>query len=233
MWAGLAVLASVGFINWIATRSEDRGVHWPLRRGEDATDNLMEEFFASYKLAPEFPVSQIASPARINPSPGTPDDPVPDDYKLTITDMGGNSHTLTLDQLKAMPSKTMVTQFCCIEGWSQIVQWTGVPLSELLIALKFVDLAKMDQAPKYVRMETAQGTYYVGWDLASALHPQTLLVYAMNGAPLEPEHGAPIRLYSPVKYGYKNIKWLTTIILTNDFPTDYWGDQGYDWYGGL
>jgi DMSO/TMAO reductase YedYZ molybdopterin-dependent catalytic subunit len=74
--------------------------------------------------------------------------------------------------------------------------------------------------------------YYVGLDIESVLHPQTLLCYAMNHQPLTPEHGAPLRLVIPVKYGIKYIKWIGTIRFTDERPTDYWAERGYDWYAG-
>ena len=89
---------------------------------------------------------------------------------------------------------------------------------------------------RYVAMETPDGGYYVGLDMASALHPQTLLCYEMNGKPLDEldeDHGAPLRLAIPVKYGIKNIKRIGTIRYTDDRPKDYWAEQGYDWYAGL
>ena len=85
----------------------------------------------------------------------------------------------------------------------------------------------------YVRLETPDGRYYVGLDAASALHPQTLLCYAMNGTPLSPGHGAPLRLVIPVKYGIKNIKRIGSIEFTDSRPDDYWAERGYDWYAGL
>lgn len=86
---------------------------------------------------------------------------------------------------------------------------------------------------EYVGVETPDGAYYVGLDSASALHPQTLLCYEMNGRPLGAEHGAPLRLIIPVKYGIKNIKRVGTIRFTDNRPRDYWAEQGYDWYAGL
>jgi DMSO/TMAO reductase YedYZ molybdopterin-dependent catalytic subunit len=85
---------------------------------------------------------------------------------------------------------------------------------------------------EYVRMETPDRTYYVGIDADSVLHHQTLLCYEMNGRPLVPEHGAPLRLVIPVKYGIKNIKRIGTIEFTNKRPDDYWAERGYDWYSG-
>ena len=86
---------------------------------------------------------------------------------------------------------------------------------------------------RYVAMLTPNEGYYVGLDMASALHPQTLLCYEMNGEPLALEHGAPLRLVIPVKYGIKNLKRIGTITYTDQKPADYWAEQGYDWYAGL
>src|SRR5207248_5872294 len=84
----------------------------------------------------------------------------------------------------------------------------------------------------YVQLETPGGGYYVGLDMASALHPQTLLCYEMNGQPLTPDHGAPLRLVATVKYGIKNIKRIGTIRFLDTRPPDYWTERGYDWYSG-
>jgi DMSO/TMAO reductase YedYZ molybdopterin-dependent catalytic subunit len=86
---------------------------------------------------------------------------------------------------------------------------------------------------RYVGMETPDGGYYVGLDMPSALHPQTLLCWAMNGQPLALEHGAPLRLVIPVKYGVKNLKRIGTIRYTDEKPKDFWAEQGYDWFAGL
>jgi DMSO/TMAO reductase YedYZ molybdopterin-dependent catalytic subunit len=114
-----------------------------------------------------------------------------------------------------------------VEGWSQVVHWGGT---------SFVDFAKrFPAAPgmEYVGMSTADGGYYVGLDLASAMQVQTLLCYEMSGAPLEDDHGAPLRLCIPTKYGIKNIKQIAKISYSNVRPPDYWAERGYDWYAGL
>ena len=95
-----------------------------------------------------------------------------------------------------------------------------------------IDPNKLDDLPEYVSMETPDGAYYVGLDMASALHPQTLLCYEMNGKPLTADHGAPLRLAIPVKYGIKNIKNIGKIKFTDERPKDYWAELGYDWYAG-
>ena len=86
---------------------------------------------------------------------------------------------------------------------------------------------------KYVGMATPDLEYYVGVDMPSALHPQTLLCYEMNGQPLSPEHGAPLRMIIPVKYGVKSLKRISTMYFDNKRPADYWFERGYDYYSGL
>jgi DMSO/TMAO reductase YedYZ molybdopterin-dependent catalytic subunit len=133
-----------------------------------------------------------------------------------------------------------VTEFKCVEGWSTVVHWGGVRLLDF--AAKF-GLANHSGEPfdprrrppdlySYVGLETPNDGYYVGLDMPSALHPQTLLCFEMNGRPLTVEHGAPLRLVSTVKYGYKQIKRIETIRFTDQRPRDYWAERGYDWYAG-
>lgn len=138
---------------------------------------------------------------------------------------------LTMNDLLALPRHELVTQFKCIEGWSQIVHWAGVRMADFMDAYP---PAAIDGAePKYVYMETPDGDYYTGYDLNVCRHPQTLLVTEMMGAPLTQFHGAPLRLHMPTKYGYKQIKRIGLIAYTNAKPDDYWTKLGYDWYAGL
>jgi hypothetical protein len=138
---------------------------------------------------------------------------------------------LTMDDVLALPRYELVTQFKCIEGWSQVVHWAGVRMADFIEAYppKLAGAAP----PKYVYMETPDGDYYTGYDLEVCRHPQTLLVTEMMGAPLTQYHGAPLRLHMPTKYGYKQIKRIGLIAYTNDKPDDYWTKLGYDWYAGL
>ncbi len=138
---------------------------------------------------------------------------------------------LTMDDIVKFPRHELVTQFKCIEGWSQIVHWAGVRLADLLEAYPPEPIDGKE--PKYVYMETPDGDYYTGYDLHVCRHPQTLLVTEMMGAPLTQFHGAPLRLHMPTKYGYKQIKRIGLISYTNDKPDDYWTKLGYDWYAGL
>lgn len=138
---------------------------------------------------------------------------------------------LMMDDILRFPKHELVTQFKCIEGWSQIVHWAGIRLADFLEAYppELID----GKEPKYVYMETPDGDYYNGYDLDVCRHPQTLLVTEMMGAPLTQFHGAPLRLHMPTKYGYKQIKRIGLISYTNDKPDDYWTKLGYDWYAGI
>ena len=138
---------------------------------------------------------------------------------------------LTMDDLKPLPRQELVTQFKCIEGWSQIVHWAGVRVRDFLDLYPPEPIDGKD--PKYVYMETPDGDYYTGYDLEALRHPQALLVTEMMGAPITQPHGAPLRLHMPSKYGYKQIKRIGLIAYTNDKPDDYWTKLGYDWYAGL
>ncbi|MEO8735626.1 MAG: molybdopterin-dependent oxidoreductase [Edaphobacter sp.] len=138
---------------------------------------------------------------------------------------------LTMEDILALPRHELVTQFKCIEGWSQIVHWAGVRMVDFLEA--YPPKLPGSREPKYVYMETPDGDYYTGYDLEVCRHPQTLLVTEMMGAPLTQFHGAPLRLHMPTKYGYKQIKRIGLISYTNDKPDDYWTKLGYDWYAGL
>ena len=138
---------------------------------------------------------------------------------------------LTMEDILDLPRYELVTQFKCIEGWSEIVHWAGVRMADFLEA--YPPEAIDGHEPKYVYMETPDGDYYTGYDLDVCLHPQTLLVTEMMGAPLTQFHGAPLRLHMPTKYGYKQIKRIGLISYTNQKPDDYWTKLGYDWYAGL
>lgn len=148
---------------------------------------------------------------------------------------------LTLDEIKSLPRVEMTTKLKCIEGWSVILNWTGVRFSDF--AAQFFPVLRQtgmpnlqnlpENLPKYVSLVTPDRGYYVGWDMQSILHPQTLLAYELNGQPLTSEHGAPLRLVSTTKYGIKQIKRIGRIEFTNERPADYWAENGYDWYAGL
>jgi hypothetical protein len=146
-------------------------------------------------------------------------------------DIGTPGLLLSMADLEKLPKVDVCFEFKCIEGWSQIAQWGGYRLRDLL---EMYPPAKVNgREPRYMYMETPDGDYYGGFDLKVARHPQTLLVTEMAGQPLAQEHGAPLRLYTPLKYGYKQIKRIGLIAYTDQKPDDFWTKLGYDWYAGL
>ncbi|MBW4552129.1 MAG: molybdopterin-dependent oxidoreductase [Aphanocapsa sp. GSE-SYN-MK-11-07L] len=192
-----------------------------------------ELIFDPQKLAPEFPESAIQPQALLTNDSQTNrglQTPLldPQTYRLEITGDVAHPQILSLAQLQALPVKTMTIRHVCVEGWAAVVQWTGLPLQAI------AQLVQPQASVRYVYFVSADG-YYESWDLASALHPQTLLAYRMNGGLLPRENGAPIRLASPIKLGYKLSKWVVALAFLSNLPhrQGYWEDQGYEWYAGL
>lgn len=156
------------------------------------------------------------------------------------TGAGDGAVELTLDDIKRLPRVEMVTLLKCIEGWADMGHWVGARFADFAAA--YQPAARRGESPgvpskpedlvRYVSLETPGRGYYVGLDVASALHPQTLLVYEMDGQPLTPEHGAPLRLFTPIKYGIKSLKRIGTIRFSDERPADFWAERGYDWYAG-
>ena len=180
-------------------------------------------------LIPEYPVSAIDPKALIiNSAEGNPKLDL-DAYRLIIDGEVDRPIQLSLPQLNKLPQASMVIQHVCVEGWAAIVQWGGVRLRDLAM------LVKPKPSVRYVIFQSAD-KYYESWDLASALHPQTLLASSKNGAPLPIDNGAPIRLAAPIKLGYKQSKWVTQVTFSSQLPKGrggYWEDQGYEWFGGI
>jgi DMSO/TMAO reductase YedYZ molybdopterin-dependent catalytic subunit len=139
---------------------------------------------------------------------------------------------LTMADIRAFAHVEEITEFKCIEGWSEIVRWGGIRLADLIKAYPPA-LTPEGRTPRYVYMETPNGDYYCGYDMDTCTHPQSLLVYEMSGRPISRWHGAPLRLHMPIKYGHKQIKRIGLIAYTDLRPDDYWTKLGYDWYGGL
>lgn len=134
---------------------------------------------------------------------------------------------LTLEMLEALPRVTYTVKHHCVEGWSAIGTWTGVPVSTVM------GMAEPTEAAQYLRFDSFDRGYSNGWDLKSAMHPQTILAYAFNDRPLPAGRGAPLRLYAPIKLGYKMTKYLTAMTFTRERPGGYWEDRGYPWLGGI
>jgi DMSO/TMAO reductase YedYZ molybdopterin-dependent catalytic subunit len=231
--------------------------------GATEADSALRALFASHerltmpaqralnghRLAPEFTEADIRQGQRPNGSV----DPASAayrrlaetafrDYRLTVTGLVDAPQSLSLAELAALPSRTQITRHDCVEGWSCIAGWQGVPLGTVL------DLARPRLTARYAvfhcfdaieRGLSGEVFYYESIDLIDAWHPQTILAYAMNGAPLPVANGAPLRLRVERQLGYKMAKYVHTIALTDSFAGlglgrgSYWADRGYEWYAGI
>ena len=148
-------------------------------------------------------------------------------WALEVSGMVNRPLSLTLDDLLKLPRTTQRVNHYCVEGWTAIEEWTGVRLRDL------ARLAGAQPAAKYVDFQSFDSGYHESWDLESALHSQTVVAYGLDGRMLGPAHGAPARVYSPTKLGYKNTKYLTRIVFMPVRNGGYWSDQGYEWYAGV
>jgi len=155
------------------------------------------------------------------------DESVRGKWALEVSGLVGNPVRLTLEDLQRLPQVSNRVNHYCVEGWTAVETWTGVPFTEL------ARLVRADPAARFVDFQSFDDDYHESWDIESAMHKQTVVAYGLDGNPLQPAHGAPARVYSPVKLGYKNTKYLTKIVFMPQMNGGYWSDQGYEWYGGV
>ncbi len=218
--------AALGVFGWRWMSDETKTAL--LRRTFEFNERVSQVVYSPARLAREFSGDEVTA-ARVNGDAGLKSELDPSAWKLAVGGIGERSDDLmlTIDDIKALPRTDMVVEFKCIEGWSTITHFAGVKFSD------FAARYAPDNMHPYVSLVTPDEGYFVGWDTPAIMHPQTLLAYEMNGRPLKPEHGAPLRLASPTKYGIKQIKRIGRIEFTADRPRDFWAEQGYDWYAGL
>ena len=206
------------------------GARKPLRRALNNTELFFRKLYSNNHLVKTYPKEMAAKKVRVNSDIGMDDDDFnPNNWQLFVKKNNGEELKFTIDQIKALPKTEIVYDFKCVEGWDQIQHWAGVKFSDFISHFKLEDQVKMP----YVGMMTPNEEYYVGLESESALHPQTILAYEMNDQPITLQHGAPLRLIIPVKYGIKNLKRIGTISFSNERPPDYWAEEGYDYYSGL
>jgi DMSO/TMAO reductase YedYZ molybdopterin-dependent catalytic subunit len=224
-----AVAASLGGAAWYALRNTgtEDGIPWFLRRVLGVNERIARATFSPNGLAPTFPAARAREP-RVNGNYGMSDVMRAATWTLQLRYPGGVVRAVPLVALQGLPRVDLVAEFKCVEGWSEIVQWSGV---------RFADFAARFGPPsgsyQYVSLHTPGNGYYVGMDVPSLMHPQSILADTMNAMPLPEAHGGPIRLVTPTKYGVKNIKRIGHIAFTTERPADFWAERGYDWYLGL
>ena len=227
------IFAGVAFLGWRWLRhqpSDSGKTSSPIRAVLNTNEKIFNGLLSDKHLTKEYPLSLAANPARVNGDLGmkTPFDPAT--WSMNVIKANGDTLKIKLDDIKKLPKTEIVFNFKCIEGWSQITHWGGVRFSEFMRAYGLSE----ESAMEYLGLRTPDKEYYVGIDMQSAMHPQTLLCYELNDQPLPMNQGYPLRLIIPVKYGVKSLKRIGDMYFSNARTPDYWADKkGYDYFSGL
>jgi len=220
-----------------------------LRSAESLTMSAQRRLQGRQALAREYTEADISPRFRVNGT-SMPDSQVYADllgkrfvdWRLKVDGLVAKPMEFSLAALKLMPARTQITRHDCVEGWSAIGKWTGVPLAEILRATGLLPTARYAVFHCADELETTldgSGRYYESIDLVDAFHPQTILAYGMNGKDLSVGHGAPLRLRVERQLGYKQAKYLMRIQLVDSLKDfwggngGYWEDRGYEWYAGI
>jgi Oxidoreductase molybdopterin binding domain len=235
-FAAFGVLGSAGILGykWYRSLPETaNGLSALTRKVLSFNEKINAAFFKEHHLVKTFPRAAAAPEPRVNGDIGVDTEIDENEWLLQVMNPTTNkAFNITIDQIKALPKTEITFDFKCIEGWTEVVNYGGAKLSDFMAKFNF-GLKNETEFYKYLGMETPDGNYYVGLDMKSALHPQTILCYEMNGAALPADHGAPLRLIIPVKYGVKNLKRIGKIFVSDNRPADYWHEAGYDYDAAL
>jgi len=219
-------LGSLGLLTGcdLSTHSGIDAALWAMLR---FNDRVQAALFSRNRLAQTFPLADVTQPFRFNAYyEEWQVRETPEDWRLELAGLVADKSPWTVDRLRVLPAQDQVTRHICIEGWSQIGHWSGPLLSDVLTR------AGADTTARYVGFTCFDG-YSTSLDMASALHPQTILALDFLGKPLAPEWGAPVRLRIPVKLGFKSAKNVAAITVTNTDPGGFWEKQGYNWFSGV
>lgn len=208
--------------------TDEESVHkmlWTMSRWNDRAQMAL---FDPKRLAPTYQESAITHPFPFNAYYRENEAPIVDGelYRLELSGLISDRRSWSLAELNALPQATQITRLVCVEGWSAIGKWGGVPFRT------FLERIGADLNAKYVGFKCADD-YYTSIDMASALHPQTQLTLRFDDKILPRSYGFPMKLRIPTKLGFKNPKYIMAIYVTNMYPGGYWEDKGYNWFAGL
>jgi DMSO/TMAO reductase YedYZ molybdopterin-dependent catalytic subunit len=232
--SGLAVAAKIGK-HYGLIPPDSGGIYGP---GETLT-YAAQRVLTRHSLAREFSRGEISTNPFANEV-----DPLGEefkrlqassfvDWKVTVDGMVARPGTLSLAEIRSFPVNSEITMIGCEEGWTYIAEWTGVPLSSILERVGALPQVR------YVVYRSIQPDWWESIDMADALHPQTLLAHRMNGSDLPVPFGGPVRLRVPRQLGYKSVKYITHLTLTDNLKPFGKGtggansDGGYSWYAGI
>lgn len=212
---------------WLQNQPNDAGIPQTLRSQLQRNETVWSKF-SEGRSAPEYPASK-ATPIQLNGLIGIRDEIDLADWTVRAEGPDGALlDELDISAFEALPQRDLTIEHKCIEGWSSIVRWGGVRFSDF--HAKYANT--VGDVP-YVYLETPDEGYYVGWDMPAIMHPQTMLALREGDEPLTQNHGAPLRLATPNKYGIKCLKRIGLIRYANERPADYWAERSYDWYAAL
>lgn len=190
-------------------------------------DRVQAALFDPTQLAPTYSESDITDPFPFNAFYSQSRVPIVQEegYRLEVGGLVGNRRNWSLTDLRGLPQESQITRHICVEGWSAIGKWGGVPFGEFLRRIG------ADTTARYIGFKCADG-YISSVDMATALHPQTILALTFRDETLPAEYGFPMKLRVPTKLGFKNPKHIMALYVTNTYPGGYWEDQGYNWFSG-
>jgi DMSO/TMAO reductase YedYZ molybdopterin-dependent catalytic subunit len=240
---GLAATAGVSGLGLAARMAQKYGLVPPDHGGiyglGETLNYASQRLLTRHSLAREFPQSQISKPPFANEIP-----PLNDafkclqaggfaDWRLTVDGMVNRPASFSLSQLRSYPSRSQITQLACEEGWSYVAEWIGVPLSLILEAVGIHPQAR------YIVYFSIDPDWWDSIDMADVMHPQTFLAYGLNGNELPVGNGGPLRMRLPRQLGYKNVKFITHLTVTDSMKGFGAGlgsaspEGGYAWYAGI
>jgi DMSO/TMAO reductase YedYZ molybdopterin-dependent catalytic subunit len=206
-------------------RSAVQGV---LRRVSEWNDRVQQFIFDPNKLAPTYSESQVLKPPRFNAfydiEEVRPVDAA--SWRLELYGRIRDKRSWTAQQIYELPEQELIIRHICVEGWDYIGQWSGPNLR------LFLDRIGADLSARYVMFRCADD-YSESIDMATALHPQTILATRYAKEPITDPFGFPLRLRTATNLGFKNPKWITSIEVTNTYPGGYWSDRGFNWHSGI
>ncbi len=208
--------------------SEEDTVQKVLRTVSAWNDRVQATLFRPNHLAPTYDVSQVVKPPRFNAYYDIEDVKPVDGatWSLELTGRVANKQSWTLQHIYALPEQEIIIKHICVEGWDYIGQWSGPNLRD------FLQRVGADLTARYVYF-ICNDDYTESIDMATALHPQTILATKYAGEPLADPFGFPMRLRTSTKLGYKNAKWVKAIEVSNDFRETFWSKQGFNWFAGI
>lgn len=227
-------LAGTGISGALLAACDSRGpksAERLLRYAERKNETLERALFRHTAMDAPAAGAKLAGKALpsyfISPTVPIWDEAVRGVWTLEIGGMVDRPLKLTLQNLLDMPRTHHRVNHYCVEGWTAVEQWSGVRVRDL------AKLAGVHRGADYVDFESFDSGYHESWDIESAMHPQTVVAYGLDGRMLSPAYGAPARVYSPTKLGYKNTKYLTRVMFLANRTGGYWSDRGYEWYAGV